>query len=60
MAKRKKKIKQSDTITIQNTKIKIAHLFILESEFNKRLVNKPLKLEYLPASKYMISLEDDK
>ncbi|MEH7084936.1 hypothetical protein V7139_19655 [Neobacillus drentensis] len=46
-----------DTITIDDTKIKVSHLFIVEKDFNKRLRNKPLKIKYLPISKYAISVE---
>lgn len=46
-----------DTITIDDTKIKVSHLFIVEKDFNKRLMNKPLMIKYLPISKYAISVE---
>jgi hypothetical protein len=47
-----------DTITIQDTKVEVSHLFILEKDFNKKLKNKPLKIEYLPISKYVMSVEE--
>ncbi|WP_409291236.1 hypothetical protein [Peribacillus sp. SCS-37] len=46
-----------DTIKIDDTEIKISHLSIVEKDFNKRLRNKPLKIKYLPISKYAISVE---
>ncbi|MEH7355130.1 hypothetical protein V7150_16350 [Neobacillus drentensis] len=46
-----------DTITIDDTKIKVSNLYILEKDFNKRLMNKPLMITYLPISKYAISVD---
>ena len=45
-------------ITIQNTRVKVSHLYITEKEFLKTLHNKPLKLDYLPNSKFVIHLEE--
>jgi hypothetical protein len=43
-------------ITINGTKIKVSHLDITEKEFRETLKSKPLKLKYLPNSKFAVSL----
>lgn len=45
------------TITIQGTTIHFAHRFLLESHFLEAYKNKPLKLTYLPKSKYAVAIE---
>jgi hypothetical protein len=46
-----------DIITINGKNIKVFHLSITETEFNKKLYKKELKIKYLPLSKYAVSVE---